>query len=262
MHGLGNQLFQYAVGRNLSLKLNCPLKFDISHFDEKDSCRKYEMAYFCQPSLVETNLEAHINDEFHFHNQPHFRFDEKLQNITCNTFLIGFWQSEKYFWEHREILFDDLKIKKEFIKNVAGKATEIQKENSVCVHVRRGDYLQKANYFGVLSVGYYAKALDYLRRNTGKFKVYFFSDDMDWVKENIRIKEDHEFVSGIISKNNVEDFYLMTNCRHHIIANSSFSWWAAWLNPNKEKTIIAPEKWFNSNQYHPDDVVPDNWIKI
>ena len=128
--------------------------------------------------------------------------------------------------------------------------------------MRRGDYLQKAHYFGILSVGYYVKALDYLRRNTGKFKVYFFSDDIDWVKENIRIKEEHEFVSGIISKSSIEYFYLMTNCRHHIIANSSFSLWAAWLNRKKEKTIIAPEKWFNSNQYHPGDVVPDNWIKI
>jgi hypothetical protein len=262
MHGLGNQLFQYAVGRNLSLQLNCTLKFDISHYIKNDSCRKYELPYFYQPGLVETNLEEHIHDEFNFHNQPFFQFDKKIKKITANTFLIGFWQSEKYFSEHRELLSTDLKIKNEFVKNVETKALEMQKENSVCVHVRRSDYLLHTNCFGLLPVGYYINALKYLERKTGRFKAYLFSDDIGWVKENIPIKEEHEFVSGYISGNNIEDFYLMTNCRHHIIANSSFSWWAAWLNVNKDKIVIAPEKWFISKKYNPDDVVPDNWIKM
>jgi hypothetical protein len=262
MYGLGNQLFQYAVGRNLALNLNCDLKFDISHYFENDNYRKYELSCFRQPALIKTDLQEHIHDEFDFHQQPFFRFDETIGKITDNTYLVGFWQSERYFMEHREVLATDLKIKDEFVLNIEAKALEMQKENSVAVHVRRGDYLRYTGSFGLLPPGYYEKALKYLENRIGRFKVYLFSDDIDWVRENIRIKEEHEFISGYVSGTNIEDFYLMTNCKHLIIANSSFSWWAAWLNENKEKIVVAPKRWFVSKQYNPDDIVPENWIRM
>ena len=263
MHGMGNQLFQYALGRTLALKLNCGLKLEISYYTYDDSSRKFDLPYFNQPSLVETNLEEDIPEEFGFHQQPfQRRLDHQIKRIIANTYLKGFWQSEKYFSEYREVISNDLKIKNEFIKNVEYKALEIQKENSVGMHVRRGDYVQTKDFLGLVPTEYYANALNYLESKIGRFKVYVFSDDIDWVKENIRIKQEHEFVSGYISGNHIEDFYLMTHCRHQIIANSSFSWWAAWLNVNREKIIIAPERWFITTRYNSAEVVPDNWIKM
>ena len=103
-HGLGNQLFQYAIGRSISLKLNSPLKFDISHYHDK-GLRKFELHYFNYPQQIDTNIAAHLDEAFYLYEEPHFHFDKKSKTVSLNTYLDGFWQTEKYFTESSKIFF-------------------------------------------------------------------------------------------------------------------------------------------------------------
>jgi hypothetical protein len=181
---------------------------------------------------------------------------------SCYPFLVyeGFWQSELYFSKYRAellkiFLFDEKKLNANTLKLLA----DINEKNSVAVHIRRGDYLNNKELSGICSKTYYENAIAKIKEKIKDPVFYFFSDDPSWVKKNFSFAKYHliDFNRG---KDSWQDMYLMSKCKNNIIANSSFSWWGAWLNINPDKIIIAPSDWFKTI---PDkDIVPENWIKI
>jgi hypothetical protein len=132
------------------------------------------------------------------------------------------------------------------------------------VHIRRGDFLNEkiTAYHGVLSAFYFEKAIGLIREKIPSASIYFFSDDIEWVKQNLAVDKNSVFVSSFITRSAIEDFYLMTKCKHNIIANSSFSWWPAWLNNNPDKIVVAPKKWFADSSINTNDLIPQDWIRI
>ena len=180
-----------------------------------------------------------------------------------NEVYMGTWQSEKYFLNAKEEVRRQFAFKEEFLstetKNVL---QDLVSGISVSIHIRRGDYLspQYINGFGgICTVEYYKKAIEYMNNQFSNPNFYIFTDDKEWVKENFCM-DNPNFVSHNMGCNSWQDMYLMSQCKHNIIANSSFSWWGAWLNDNPDKIVIAPQHWWNG--FEKDDVVPDNWLRI
>ena len=180
-----------------------------------------------------------------------------------NEIYWGTWQSEKYFSNSKK----DVKNAFQFNRKMLSKSNieigkQINSENSISIHIRRGDYLTSPHGVGfvnICSLDYYLKAIDYINERIIEPKYYIFTDDFDWATNNFFI-DNAEYVNINKDENSWQDMYLMSQCKHNIIANSSFSWWGAWLNNNSEKIVIAPKKWWE--YFDKDDVVPDDWIKL
>jgi len=277
--GLGNQMFQFAAGKTLAHLNNTFLKLDISAFDEY-KLRNFDLLNF-QPNVAFARKQE-INDLLPAHNfekafqyfsplkkrsyyrEKTFSFDSKVLRLGRNVYLKGYFQSEKYFLPAKEIIRKEFRFKDDVINNVNEFANKINNEQSVGVHIRRGDMRNDnitSEYHGVLPLDHYQKCIDIIRSKVPGPVFYFFSDDIKWVKENLQIPQS-VYISDNITKNHIEDLYLMSRCRYNIIANSSFSWWGAWLNDNPEKIVIAPKKWFNKGPKDTQDLIPEGWIKV
>jgi len=197
--------------------------------------------------------------------ERHVHYDRSILDSPDNSYLDGYWQSEKYFKEIESV------IRKEFILKSApaGKNLELERQIedtlSVGVHIRRGDYVTNPSLYdkhGVCSLEYYRRAFDYILAKYTNPVFYIFSDDMDWAKNHINVGSPIVFVDHNSGANSYEDIRLMSLCKHNIISNSTFSWWAAWLNRNKERTVIAPQSWFNDSSLSTADLIPDGWIRL
>jgi hypothetical protein len=281
--GLGNQMFQYALGRHLALKNNADLNLDISHYKE-DKKREYELKHFnivenfatneeiksfkkfkkCHKRIIGRLYNAIFADESKYILENHFRFmPEVLINARSNVYLDGYWQTEKYFIDIQDIIRKDFlpkKISAGYEKNLKQNQSKI----SISIHIRRRDYAQNKKTFehhGICSPEYYKTAAERIKQVIKKPSYFIFSDDIEWAKNNFKIDGEIIFVSNGILQN-YEEMILMSKCDHNIIANSSFSWWGAWLNPNKEKIVIAPKRWFQTPKMDTRDLIPDSWIKI
>jgi hypothetical protein len=278
--GLGNQLFQYAAGLALAERHGTVLKADFS-FLKQDSKGHYTQR---APELHHFKLdleEASASDLQNFNLNEHkicrrlkkqfptwFKtivFNESRQdveprffNLPANTYLNGYWQSEAYFISVRDLLLKRLIVREQYLNDVNTYLTAISESTeSVAIHVRRGDYvtLTSANQFhGVCGLEYYEQAVSHF---SGKAHLFIFSDDLGWCQSNFQFKQKTTFVS---TANPYSDFHLMKTCQHQIIANSSFSWWAAWLNTHSVKTVIAPKTWFANPEIETKDVYPNSWI--
>ncbi len=290
--GIGNQLFQYATGRTLASRNNVELKLDVHAFAPIDKNRSYALdafnisASFASskdfktlgiPDPTRHDAFSRVARVFYRMSErplplqkrkvilePSFRFCEDILKIEQSCYLSGVWQSEKYF-KNIEIV-----IKKGFtLKNKPTSETKdwIKKAsecNSVSIHIRRGDYVgaQKTNQLhGSCSVEYYNQAVDLICKKVDDPIFFIFSDDIDWVKDNFKIHCPVVHVSDKMIPD-YEELIIMSNCKHNIIANSSFSWWGAWLNENKDKIVIAPKKWFNVKNINTDDLIPKSWLAI
>jgi hypothetical protein len=285
--GLGNQLFQYAAARSLSLHHNVPLLLDSSSFYRKEIAelevpRDFELYQFegvNEKIITPEELAATIdlkNERSFFtrilpqykrqiYNCPFFHFDPNFFKSRKTVYLKGGWQSEKYFRPFKDTIFQSLQLKPAVINPVAGKAREIKEKPTVGVHIRRGDYLRMQIIFewhGVMSKEYYARGFETIQKEKGDFSVLYFTDDPEWVQKELMPVMKGEIVSSTISQNHFQDFHLLSSCHHNIIANSSFSWWAAWLNPNPGKMIVAPKNWFNKGPRDTQDLLPHNWIRL
>ena len=263
--GLGNQMFQYAYGRKLE-SAGQKIAFDISFFNgnksKKDAIRDFKLGYFnLGTKAVFTNQYSPVS--------------KILNKIKRNLGLDvnGFYQSEKYFSDIANVIRQDFKLRQKMSPSAEMVLESIKKsEVPISIHIRRGDYVKdkKTNrYHGSLPTEYYKKALAILSEKLGaekvenkdKIKFFIFSDDIEWVKQNMTFPYQAIFVSNPAIPD-YEELVLMSSCQHHIIANSSFSWWGAWLGPNPQKIVIAPEKWFNTKPGTYQDIVPNSWIKI
>ena len=275
MGGLGNQMFQYAIGKNLALKNSAILKFDVSGL-EQDKLRNYELDIFnISGSMASrfTMMFIHIFNNriiskifgqyYLYIKQQDLYFNEKILLKKGNIYLDGYWQSENYFKEIRKMIIEDFRIRYEPDKRSKSMIEKIKNSNSICIRVRRGDYVNntKTNKFhGICSLKYYYNAIEIVVRKVRNPSFFIFSDDHQWVKTNLKLEYPTTYVDINSSEKGYKDLRLMLNCKHFIIANSSFSWWGAWLSNNPNKIICAPKRWFKS--VDEGDIVPKSWIRV
>jgi hypothetical protein len=248
--GLGNQLFQWAYGKSLAVKHNTNLFLDTSFYSNQigNTPRSYELNKF--PNFNHQNTEVEpksiikVNDNF-YHNELSY-------NQDYNYELNGFWQSEKYFLNISDLVREQLQPTNQIIE----KLKKHINRKSISLHIRRTDYVTSNGYHPVQSIDYYNKALEII----GDYdQLLIFSDDINWCKENLNYKN----MVFIENQTNIEDMWLMSLCNHNIIANSSFSWWGAWLNKNEDKIVIAPKNWFGDfTNLNSLDIFANNWITI
>ncbi|MDD5570117.1 MAG: alpha-1,2-fucosyltransferase [Bacteroidales bacterium] len=276
--GIGNQMFQYATGKHLAILNNTELKLDVSSFNEDSLGRKYELHNFNISKRLASREEIRrvinktlLGSIFSFSKnssiikQRFLEYDtEVLKKQDKDIYFDGYWQSEKYFLQIRNHILKEftLKAANDFNQKFEHILNKIKALDSVGVHVRRGDYVNshfgQSNYRNIHSEGYYNKAFDLV---SGKIKdaVFFmFSDDIEWCKNEYKEVKDLIFIE---SHQPHEDLILMSSCKHQITANSSFSWWAAWLNNYPQKIIVAPDKWFH-NDWNTKDLMPASWTRI
>jgi len=258
--GLGNQLFHYAVGRYLAEKNNTRLLLDTSSFG------KYKLHDF---SLDKFNIDAEIvnHPRGKIYNEPHFHYYPFTKDQKDNTHLKGYWQTEKYFKDIQDIIWKEVTLKEEFddYNNRILYKISNSNEGGVSIHIRRADYTKPINQkvHGLLPIEYYKKALETIYVMFKDPDFFIFSDDIAWCKSTLGslLGEKVTFVENGPDKNHY-DLMLMSLCSCHIIANSSFSWWGAWLDKKPDKIVIAPEKWFNISPHNTKDLIPNDWIKI
>lgn len=287
--GMGNQMFQYALGKHLAMLNNTRLKIDNGILLDRrpglhDVDRKYNLDIFKSNIEFTTKYETiffnphpfGLPGKIIYHTQikifgdrrikeKYFHFDPEILKIRKPViYLYGLWQSYKYFEGISDIIRKEFQLKIPFDQQ-STIVNRILNSISVCIHIRRADYLnEKINrHIGFVGIDYYERAYSYIKKEIKIPEFFIFSDDIEWCKLNFDfIKEPKYFVSNFYSKNANNDFQLMQLCKHFIISNSSFSWWAAWLNSIKEKIVIAPDKWFKDSSINTTDLIPENWHRL
>ena len=289
--GLGNQMFQYAAGRALALHHRTALKLDISAFASyplrtyrlhhlrihEDFATPQEVAavqaggcshlarwiwkvrrrlghvpYYAQPVYRERERQAHV-------------FDPHLVRARRDVYLIGYWQSEKYFAAIADLIREEFQLREEPSATSRELAQRIQDCQAVSLHVRRGDYVTNPRthqVHGVCSLEYYARCIAYIAQRVEHPTFFVFSDDPDWARAHIRPGHPTVYVTHNGAARDYEDLWLMSQCKHHILANSSFSWWGAWLCRNPDKIVLAPQRWFNDLSIDTRDLLPEHWLRL
>ena len=262
--GLGNQLFQYAIGRCIAIRRNTELKLYVTLRKEKTNLHHgfYQLDKFNikEDFITKDELKDLTPVEQDWVNS--WIFQPEILDSPDNIYLAGNWQTEKYFVEIRDILLKELTLKNPLGKiSAAWKEKILTAECSVSLHVRHGDNLMYTirNCGTLLYPSHYVKCVNTLKKEFPNIKVFVFSDDMQWCKENLKFDVPTEFVEGC--EQDTEELYLMSLCSHNIISRGTFAWWGAWLNQNPDKKVLAPSPW-NLNEPHGKDIIPDSWIKV
>ena len=267
--GLGNQMFQYAIAKAFSLETKRPFKLDISIF-ESYKLHNFGLHHFNIQSNFykpESIWKIRFKKLFYkvvFYNEDHhaFNFNPNLiQTKSDILFLEGYYQSEKYFLKYEKEIRADFEIVSPLKQQTIETVAYMQSVNSVSIHFRRGDYIGNPVH-ETHNTAYYKEAIQLIESKIEHPVYFLFSDDIPWVKENFTSNFETHFVDFNDASTNFEDLKLMSSCKHNIIANSSFSWWGAWLNKNPNKIVIAPKKWFNTEKVNTSDIIPEDWIQL
>ena len=283
--GLGNQLFQYAASRSLADRLGCGLQLDIqaihlnsdrpfqldkynTRADILDVAQVIELpdARSSRLGRFKSRLSQSLPSVFSFPAfwPNSFAFDPRFDRISNPSYLVGYWQSERYFKWNRELLLKDIqlvttpKIGVEYLK-------QIKAANSVALHIRRGDYVSNesaAAIHGTCDLSYYTRALQELSKRISDIQLFIFSDDLEWSRRNLQYDFPMIFVDNSDQESSLIDLELMRHCKHHIVANSSFSWWGAWLAQTPHQLVYAPKRWFSDSNIDATDVVPQHWVRL
>jgi hypothetical protein len=290
MGGLGNQLFQYAAGRALAKARGAELLLDVSPLAHPATLRRYMLdAYAIRAALfpfplrirrsgavatafptgrdfrrgpvaaVRRLLSEHGRRELPVVTEESFRPDTATAASDAGAYLAGYWQSERYFQAIAAELRETFRRPREVDARNAAWLARIAATDAVCVHVRRGDYLQPdiAAVYGVCSPDYYRRALALVRERVADATAFVFSDDPAWARTNL----DGVVVDANGPSQAPQELMLMAACRHHVIANSSLSWWAAWLAASTDQIVVAPDPWFADGGETP-DLLPARWTKL
>ena len=273
--GLGNQLFNYAFGRVLSLHHQVPLKTDLYWFKHEvnTAYRTYGMSHFDiqAPEASWQELDEYIfaDTKWHRLTTPYYkrvcirekarRYDPNVWRFPRKTFLTGYWQAWRYYANYHEELRREFRIVTPPSASAARLYDQFRSDSSVAIHIRRGDYLTNQS-FNVLPIDYYNTAINYLQERYESLNWYVFSDDPKWAYDNLTSAKNPFIVQGLAD---IDDFRLMNSTNHSIIANSTFSWWAAWLKPLDGRTIIAPKTPFHdSSLWNADDFLPPHFVRL
>jgi hypothetical protein len=285
--GLGNQLFQYAAARSLALRHQAPLLLDQSWFT-----RTYDDVTPRDPllSLLQTkgSLIAHepaisrpkrirriaqcllpISPYIYLERTP-YRYDPSLERVSLfrrqNLYLMGYWQSYRYFESIRPTLQSEIKPRSQLDPHYQAYLKQIQPGNAALVHVRRGDYVHLASaakVHGFLGLDYYQRGMDMLLKRNPNLRFFVFSDDLAWAQENLPHQNKITFITSLESSDAViQELELMTHCNHFLIANSSLSWWAAWLAKAAGSPVFCPKQWTTDSNIAWDDLLPPHWQRI
>ncbi|MEI6727382.1 MAG: alpha-1,2-fucosyltransferase [Actinomycetes bacterium] len=285
--GLGNQMFQYAFGRRLADGLGVRLKLDVTPFATFYDKRRYILGGlrieedFASAHEIDVALHGRFpaargrlrrvfpslpSGSGRLGREKGFRFDSSMLELRDGAYLEGYWQSERYF----DAVADRLRV--EFMPRTppsaaaAELARQMGRGESVSLHVRRGDYVSEpevARIHQVCDETYYARCLEYLAPRLNDPHFYVFSDEPDWVREHLHVPFPTTIVADHYAATEVEDLWLMAQCRHHVIANSSFSWWGAWLDARQSKIVVMPRRWFNDREpEHSADIRPPGWVAL
>ncbi|HVY72535.1 MAG TPA: alpha-1,2-fucosyltransferase [Candidatus Paceibacterota bacterium] len=257
--GLGNQLFQYAAGRALSERHNTDLVLDIEFYGRQE-LRAYTLGKFSISARIASHKEPARADRL---VEKGFSFDSRVPEAGPDTYLEGYWQSERYFKDIESVIRREFALKDPGNGAFKEALAELGHGNSaVSLHVRRTDYLapKHQGIYAQLTPAYYLNALQIIAEKNKDLRVIIFSDDVAWVKENLTLPFPTLYMSGR-GFVDYEELVLMSACAHHITANSSFSWWGAWLNPRREKIVVTPEHWFVDGRDE-SDLIPPSWIRL
>ena len=284
--GLGNQMFQYAFLKSLEYrgrKVGASLGF----YGENPKLMQYELDRTFPNIVMNTGFDKEFFeaygkwcriksddkkvDVFRKDLEHRYFWNETTEEggnyqegvyLTKECVFVGFWQTEKYFTGFRRELLKDFQFR-EGEERLAGMRKIFSGQDYyVSVHIRRGDYLKCQELYGnICTERYYGKAMEYIRQRVPKPVFVFFSDDMEWVKKSCRMDNAIYIVAGMFEHYEAwYDMCLMSCCAHNIVANSTFSWWGAWLNQRADQIVIAPEKWMNNRKKS--DRCPAGWVRL
>jgi hypothetical protein len=284
--GLGNQMFQYATARALADRTRSEVLLDVSEFASY-TLRRYELDTMrvrartqepvpqkpaAEPGPLARKANALLRRVFParpegvpLYRERAFTFDAAVLQLRPPVALEGYWQSEKYFRDAADAIRRDFTLREE--PDGANRAVlqRMQGTTPVSLHVRRGDYVSNpttAAYHGTCSPEYYRQAVEHIAQRCGALTLFVFSDDQEWVRAHMPFAHPTVHVDCNPPDRGVWDMHLMKHCRHHVVANSSFSWWGAWLNPSPDKIVAAPRRWFTDASIDTSDLVPASWVRF
>lgn len=272
--GLGNQLFQYAIGKAVSAYFRVPLKLDITAYDTYDYHNGFRLNQFQIHAEVarkdeivslrgggglfsKLSRKAGLMKTTYYAERERTIYDAEVFS-TGHRYLEGYWQNQQYFLSVKGALIREIVPTQPLKAQALVYQDQLKEVEAVGLHVRRGDYL-KNPHMGVLGLSYYQHAVDYVSSFVKSPVFFVFSNDLSWCKTNLTFLKNPIFIEGTDSE--IEDMMLMAQCQHNIIANSSFSWWAAWLNQNNAKVIVAPKNWVVKNP-RGHRWTPDEWVEF
>lgn len=283
--GLGNQMFQYAAGRRLAVATNQNLKLDLNFLErgqiaENVTRRSYDLSIF---NVVEEFApREECNEYFNFKNRAKNKllgrsiensyvkekgvvFDPYILSLKGNRYLDGHWMSELYFKDIEGLIRNEFTFKEDLTSSTVSLSQRIVSNNSVCVHVRRGDYVSNPavqKVYGTIGLSYFRNAIESIKQKVSDPFFYVFSDDIEWCEMNLNFVNHRVFVEKHLEgadASGKDYFQLMTLCKHFIISNSTYGWWAAWLGQKQQSLVYAPKKWFNNNESIEKDIYPKRW---
>ena len=279
-------MFQYAAGRARSLEMCVPFRLDISCFTKyelhqgfeiqrifscasdiasKDDLRRvmgWQSSSVIRRFLLRSDMALFRRKEFVV--EPNLHYWPQIIKVPSDCYLVGYWQSEKYFLEVADQIRKDFSFRLPIKNQNVKLAKHIKQVNAVSLHIRRGDYANNPKteaIHGLCSLDYYRQSIRYIGERVQQPHFFVFSDDIAWVKSNLKIEFTHQYVDHNHGAESYNDMRLMSLCQNHIIANSTFSWWGAWLNPYIDKIVIAPKRWF-ANETNTQDLIPQSWVRL
>lgn len=284
---MGNQMFQYAAGRAISLKHQVPLKLDLTFLLDRTVrpgfvFRDFDLDVFKVSAEIASPADIPFRYRKHFRGRSALRVDRERQRffpgrgtergfefnesicgeLEMPLYLEGHWQSYKYFSACEEQIRADFELKTCPPADVMELAAFISDEESVCVNVRRTDYVNSPVH-GVLGTAYISRALEIVTAGLSRPRIYIFSDDLAWCRENLKLGLDSRIVGPEFAGPKFQHYlFLMKACRHFVIPNSTFAWWAAWLSGSSDKIVVAPKQWFRSSATRTEDLIPETWVRV
>ncbi len=284
--GLGNQMFQYAAARHLAEIHKTELKMDISGFKTYRK-RKYSLWPFnieenfaSQEEITALRKSAQTTTEHliravprkpaksiltHVWEKKSLHFDPEILKLPNNVYLDGFWQNEYYFADIAEIIHREFTVKTPPTGKDREMAEQIDSCESVSLSVRRGDYVSQTHVNqarGTCEVDYYCRCVKRITQDIKHPHFFVFGDDFQWARDNLKLPWPTTFVDQNTEDKDYEDLRLISRCKHNIIANSTFSWWGAWLNRNSKKLVLAPKCWIRGYDNNPKGLIPKKWIEL
>jgi hypothetical protein len=292
--GAGNQMFQYACARALSLRNRTELRIDPSPlFDitpwHRIVIRHYalniifsvepELNFFAkrQKFLKIPYADKIINKYYprvlgmigywHYIKERQVSFDFTINQLSGNIYLEGYWQTEKYFKDYEAIIRKDFSFRNTLSGRSVALAQDISSSLSVCLNVRRAEIVHNpevSKVHNVVTKDFYERAIDIMKKRFGAaIKIFVFSDEIEWCRQNLKIGADHIFLDYDPGDVEFRDYLqLMSMCKHFIIPNSSFAWWAAWLSKYEDKLVVGPRLWLKDESINTSDVTPEGWLRI
>jgi hypothetical protein len=277
--GLGNQMFQYSFYKSLQERFNT-IKVDLSEFKNYQLHNSYELGRIFNISVEESTFLSNLligsanrdlisrvtkkliglRSSYYEQSSPSV-FDPNIYTNLANCYLDGYWQNERYFKNIEQQIRKDFAFPKLKDSKNQRLLEKVSQGISVSIHVRRGDYVDHPLLGNICTEEYYQLAVNYFSEQYDGVKYIVFSNDQTWCKNNLNIKGTSTYVDWNVQEDSFKDMQLMSYCTHNIVANSSFSWWGAWLNSNMDKKVIAPKRWFNTS-HNINDIVPGEWTII